>query len=567
MEGLTRKTFIPATVKFSDVSHTSVPQPAPAEDSKAQPKVNTNIMAINFAEIEKSNFIATGDPIRCERCLAYFNTFSQYDKITKTWICEFCDYPNIISLETDVIPQKDIITYISPNQQIVKSPSHTSGTNDATVIFCIDISASMSTSTPCNTKLKYMTSSRNISRLECVKLAVDDQLQKLSKNAPTTKVGIVFFCDKVVFVGDGSVPDHKLTCDLADYSAVLAETDTLVGKYATKPVSSIMPDLLKKLEEIGPEGSTALGPALLMSVSLLTKQGNPGSKVILCTDGAANTGIGQVGSECESALQDYQKMGELAQSKGVVVSLISLIEEDCRLDIVAPCAMKTGGNIVKLDPKELAGDFSEFIQEKIIAFDCTIAVKLHRAMKFVTVVPSDIGYDSSVLIKKLGNVVPTTSFTFEYIVKSPAELSKERIDVSKLKQAPFQALINYVGPDKVRYCKVLSKIQPITNESQETAPDISVDVLSAHSNRKVADYALQGNMKEATQTTQMYRTLVVGKVDAEAAYNGSVSMIENSVKRESDTPAYRQGYRSDHLVATVAMTQKFTPSFKRSPNP
>lgn len=42
------------------------------------------------------------------------------------------------------------------------------------------------------------------------------------------------------------------------------------------------------LEETGP---TALGPALLTSVGLAA-QGNPGSSVIVCTDGLANIGLG-----------------------------------------------------------------------------------------------------------------------------------------------------------------------------------------------------------------------------------------------------------------------------------
>lgn len=38
-------------------------------------------------------------------------------------------------------------------------------------------------------------------------------------------------------------------------------------------------------------GSTALGPGLLSSIELASK-GDVGSKVILCTDGEANVGLG-----------------------------------------------------------------------------------------------------------------------------------------------------------------------------------------------------------------------------------------------------------------------------------
>ena len=44
------------------------------------------------------------------------------------------------------------------------------------------------------------------------------------------------------------------------------------------------------MEESGP---TALGPALVSSVMLASK-GKRGSKVILCTDGLANVGLGKL---------------------------------------------------------------------------------------------------------------------------------------------------------------------------------------------------------------------------------------------------------------------------------
>ena len=51
--------------------------------------------------------------------------------------------------------------------------------------------------------------------------------------------------------------------------------------------------LFFSLEE---SGQTALGPALLVSIVVASQC--PGSKVILCTDGLANIGVGAMDSEC-----------------------------------------------------------------------------------------------------------------------------------------------------------------------------------------------------------------------------------------------------------------------------
>lgn len=57
-------------------------------------------------------------------------------------------------------------------------------------------------------------------------------------------------------------------------------------------------------------GATALGPALLSAVELAS-QGGVGSKVILCTDGEANVGIG--GSFNDDRFTFYEKMGNYAK--------------------------------------------------------------------------------------------------------------------------------------------------------------------------------------------------------------------------------------------------------------
>ena len=529
-------------------------------NESAPSQVNTNVMTINFEEIDKANHIATGDPVRCERCLSYLTKESKYDSHTRTWVCEFCNYPNILKLDEDELPHNSITTYVDPNQEepgIMANLAQNS--SDNTVIFCIDVSGSMSLTNDCTTRLKYMSHSGVISRLESVKLAVDEQLHKLSTTAPNTKVGLIIFSDNVVIIGDERQSDYELSCNLDNYEEILAISHSLSTKYITRPLSETLPELLKKLEEIDTRGSTALGPALLLSVGLISARGEIGSKVILCTDGEANTGIGQTNdySSSEGPSFVYNKIGDLALNSGVIVSLVSLYEQDSRLDLLSPCAFKTGGNLVKIDPQNLSGDFSQFLEEKVIGFNCTIAVKLHCAMKFIPTSQADIGMDPSVLVKKLGNVFPTLTFSFEYTLKSPEELKEAKVNISKLKKLPFQALFSYTGLDKQRYCKVISKTLDVTNNASEAAKNINVNVLSVHSMRKTGELALQGRISEARGVTVSFRTLVSGNRDAENTYNRVVNPIETSVREETHTVAFNQGHRSDKLMACVTKTIKF----------
>lgn len=71
------------------------------------------------------------------------------------------------------------------------------------------------------------------------------------------------------------------------------------------PLEKSFVTIKKKISELSVHGSTALGPGLLSAVELASK-GSVGSKVILCTDGEANVGMG--GSFNEDRIAFYTKM-------------------------------------------------------------------------------------------------------------------------------------------------------------------------------------------------------------------------------------------------------------------
>lgn len=73
-------------------------------------------------------------------------------------------------------------------------------------------------------------------------------------------------------------------------------------------------------------GQTALGPALLIAITMASKVA--GSKVLMCTDGLANVGLGNLdglsSEEYKSASAFYAKLGETAKANGY--SFITLLD-------------------------------------------------------------------------------------------------------------------------------------------------------------------------------------------------------------------------------------------------
>jgi hypothetical protein len=61
----------------------------------------------------------------------------------------------------------------------------------------------------------------------------------------------------------------------------------------SKSVSEAGPEIKRKINDLFNESKTALGPALLTSIAMASN-GAPGSAVILCTDGEANEGVGNI---------------------------------------------------------------------------------------------------------------------------------------------------------------------------------------------------------------------------------------------------------------------------------
>jgi len=73
-------------------------------------------------------------------------------------------------------------------------------------------------------------------------------------------------------------------------------------KQAQLPTSKSIPTLLKLIETITTEGMMALGPGVVFSLGMASKY--PGSKLMVCTDGAANVGCGKVGGKKEQEKQE-----------------------------------------------------------------------------------------------------------------------------------------------------------------------------------------------------------------------------------------------------------------------
>lgn len=64
----------------------------------------------------------------------------------------------------------------------------------------------------------------------------------------------------------------------------------------------------------------------------------------------------------------------------------------------------TGGNVQRVEPKDLVQRFFNLLNHKLIATNVELKVKLHRGFEFKNENPQELSNDKTMLRRILGNV-------------------------------------------------------------------------------------------------------------------------------------------------------------------
>mmetsp|Transcript_20733 Transcript_20733/g.18143 ORF Transcript_20733/g.18143 Transcript_20733/m.18143 type:complete len:342 (+) Transcript_20733:47-1072(+) len=327
--------------------------------AEQEDSVDTNVFSLKFNDLDKreKNFVES-QPIFCSNCTSAFNsaskfysedeyaalsqnvkesphqngfskkTVSEVKKHQKIWICEFCGNHNAIDLEASQIPAQNDAFYMLETAKKNTSTINPEFQKNESIIFCIDNSGSMDQTTKvkdANGKKKY------VSRRECVEAAVRTQLKEMGEKYPNRKAGLVMFGSNIELAGDGVKPSIFLpNSDKHDFDKCLSFGINASFKHLTGTIQKNQDSVLTAMKNTKANGATALGPALLAAIGLAT-QGKPGSQVVICTDGLANEGLGSFGfgGNESGAAEFYEKAGQIAKSRGVMVSIITIKGQGC----------------------------------------------------------------------------------------------------------------------------------------------------------------------------------------------------------------------------------------------
>ena len=483
---------------------------------------DTNVFEIKLYKLAEDSLIATGEPISCKSCSAVLTCFSsvEADEGGKLWKCEYCGYPNKLVLEAGQIPSADQVTYVlDPAPEAAAAE----GGDSTTCIFSIDTSGSMGTTVPVATPISIKGSrpTNRPTRLNCVMAAVEAQITQMIEQSPSRHIGLVEFESSVTVHGDGFVSD-PVQVNLNDFEGLVQSMANKHDYYVGRTVATAKNELMTKVLNLVPKGMTALGPGLVVSVALAV-QGKGGSKVIICTDGMANQGIGAIENLGEEGQQRtdkfYEDVGMWAQRSGVSVSVISVSDADCKLSYLSNIANLTEGNVLRVNPATLADDFANVLSERIVATEAKVRVTMHKGLKFKNEVASDLQLQGSQLVRTIGNVSQYSSFTFEYAIKNEEEMTTSEVDLRGLEQLPFQLVIEYRNLAGQRCVKTFAKILKVSSDREFVEREARADVLHRNWGHQQARRVEQGYYRQMEEVDADYQSMVgrVARTEEEKA--------------------------------------------------
>jgi len=423
------------------------------------------------------------------------------------WICEFCGVHNKLPKDTLKPQEEDELYLLKKTEKKVEEEKTTDGetthpevdTSDNTsLIFCIDVSGSMGESHQVEKDGK----SAYLTRIKLVSEAVLKQVEQMKISHPNRKIGIVTFEDYVRLYGDRTNP-IMANVDINNYDKLLEFSSSLSSDILTKPLKDTFQSVTNTIKSLQPMSCTALGPGLLCSLGMV--QGRPGSRIILCTDGLANRGLGTLGGSGQVSGPSrafYEKLGDLAVDNGVSISIITIEGNACRVDALGPLTDRTAGTILRVNPANM--DLSEMASNSLVATNVKLRTIMHEGLAFEHEDSSHLHNNGSILMKQVGSVSANNEAYFEYRVKKLTDLQEAGINLEETKSIPMQCQITYTDLKGNEFVRVICKQQNLTKDVKEAKKEVKASILTGYVQKEGANLVLKGRASDAKKKNAMW---------------------------------------------------------------
>lgn len=454
---------------------------------------NVNVVSIFISKLVDVSQTAALEnyhsPVVCGKCSAALSCLSSVQN--HLWECEFCGRTNAVVDSGRRLCLSRLSGVRCDNVHLLgPSVEEYLNLDDSVVVFCVDISGSMSVTAkvPSNSDSPVY-----ISRLKGIQDALQGALTSLLQQSPRRRVALVAFSNEVVVYGDGTGAPLTLSdWLLVDYDHIWQQG---VAYSFPHCISETYHQLLQRVGDLREYGATCLGPAALVSVAIASRY--PGSKVILCTDGKANIGLGEL-SRPPVDSHFYRKLALQALNSGVIVSVMTFEGTDCRLAEVGTLADTTGGRVNTVNIGTVASEIQSASEDNVLATGVTLTLLSADGVYF----PYEEENDHK-LVKEIGNVMEGQEITFQFAIKP--EFNEKFL---KRKTVPFQLQLSFKTGEGQRVTRIATEQRPVTASSRVAAGSLNLTVLGVHLAQLCARLMMEGRVEDAQRQLSAQQRLL-----------------------------------------------------------
>jgi len=307
----------------------------------------------------------------------------------------------------------------------------------------------------------------------------------MKEKMPNAFPTIVTFGSAVNVFGDGKGrTSFSNQSDMSNFEKMFNNGKDFVKKNKIETTTKSVARLQDHISSISADGMTALGPAVAVSLGMISEF--PGSKIMVCTDGQANIGLGSVGgkkdSEKEATRVMYDKLAKTAKQHSATVNVLSMRGEDCCLEYLGTLADGTSGVVDIVDPKDLSKIVNTVMSKPILATGVTIKVICGQHFSF-----SDTFTRES--IREFGNVTADTDLCFSFA--STGHFTEPKL-------VPFQAQVMYTRQDGAQITRTITKMLPISSNRDEVeGQNLQSCIIAMRAIQHSASLAQNGDYKTA----------------------------------------------------------------------